>query len=141
MLPLLSHCLKNPCHYQSPTAYRQSPLSQKGPLKSFKKRATKIEKASLITKIRILRSLRRNSDCYVTTTFVFRFYYHVNRVTDDVPLWGNGDRRTISRCKKQKTYHLDRFLLFGASDQNRTDDLRVTSPLLYRLSHTSILFS
>ncbi len=33
------------------------------------------------------------------------------------------------------------FFLFGAGNQNRTDDLVITNDVLYRLSHTSIVLA
>ena len=39
--------------------------------------------------------------------------------------------------KKQKSTSSE--VLFGAGNQNRTDDLVITNDVLYRLSHTSIV--
>ena len=40
--------------------------------------------------------------------------------------------------KRKNRGFLPLFFLFGAGNQNRTDDLVITNDVLYRLSHTSI---
>ena len=41
----------------------------------------------------------------------------------------------------QKRQNGNPFCLFGAGNQNRTDDLVITNDVLYRLSHTSMPFA
>ena len=44
------------------------------------------------------------------------------------------EKRKVKSTKKSRL----RDFLFGAGNQNRTDDLVITNDVLYRLSHTSI---
>ena len=46
-------------------------------------------------------------------------------------------RITLFLYEKQKTTPIG--VVFGAGNQNRTDDLVITNDVLYRLSHTSML--
>ena len=43
----------------------------------------------------------------------------------------------VSMHVKQKSTSFE--VLFGAGNQNRTDDLVITNDVLYRLSHTSVV--
>lgn len=45
------------------------------------------------------------------------------------------------RARKELSYHLNFSGIKRAADGNRTRDLRTTNATLYRLSHSSIMFS
>ncbi len=50
----------------------------------------------------------------------------------------NPDSAILHKKKKPRTLAIPRLFL-GAGSQTRTDDLRITNALLYRLSYTSVL--